>query len=195
MIHLFTDASAEQDDDGVDIVNGIVALEDGQLTGNRGGRVLRQLALSLLPWLALALAYGFVGDHVDNAAHLGGLGVGLTLGAVASSPLLGGEPEGTRWVPVVALNLAPTTPQWLVNIGGKPMKLGLDLRGGVHFLMEVDMASVVRRAEERRRLALRRQPAVPGLRQPSATSPGHAPGVRGAAPFISRGGSAAGTAG
>ena len=39
---------------------------------------------------------------------------------------------------IVALNLAPTTPDWLENIGGKPMKLGLDLRGGVHFLMEVD---------------------------------------------------------
>lgn len=39
---------------------------------------------------------------------------------------------------IVALNLAPTTPQWLENIGAKPMKLGLDLRGGVHFLMEVD---------------------------------------------------------
>ena len=39
---------------------------------------------------------------------------------------------------IVALNLAPTTPQWLKNIGGEPMKLGLDLRGGVHFLMEVD---------------------------------------------------------
>ena len=39
---------------------------------------------------------------------------------------------------IVALNLAPTTPKWLKNIGGEPMKLGLDLRGGVHFLMEVD---------------------------------------------------------
>lgn len=44
---------------------------------------------------------------------------------------------------VVALNLAPTTPAWLTGIGGKPMKLGLDLSGGVHFLMEVDTASVV----------------------------------------------------
>ena len=39
---------------------------------------------------------------------------------------------------IVALNLAPTTPGWLKNIGGEPLKLGLDLRGGVHFLMEVD---------------------------------------------------------
>lgn len=40
---------------------------------------------------------------------------------------------------VVALNLAPATPKWLEEIGANPMKLGLDLRGGVHFLMEVDM--------------------------------------------------------
>ncbi|MHC6227262.1 protein translocase subunit SecD [Pseudomonas sp. X10] len=40
---------------------------------------------------------------------------------------------------VVALNLAPTTPQWLRNLGASPMKLGLDLSGGVHFLLEVDM--------------------------------------------------------
>ncbi|MFA1561135.1 protein translocase subunit SecD [Aliivibrio fischeri] len=40
---------------------------------------------------------------------------------------------------VVALNLAPLTPDWLTSIGAAPMKLGLDLRGGVHFLMEVDM--------------------------------------------------------
>jgi preprotein translocase subunit SecD len=39
---------------------------------------------------------------------------------------------------IVALNLAPTTPQWLRSIGAGPMKLGLDLSGGVHFLMEVD---------------------------------------------------------
>ena len=40
---------------------------------------------------------------------------------------------------VVALNLAPSTPGWLRAMGGKPMTLGLDLQGGVHFLMQVDM--------------------------------------------------------
>lgn len=43
---------------------------------------------------------------------------------------------------IVALNLAASTPHWLESIGGAPMKLGLDLRGGVHFLMEVDMNAV-----------------------------------------------------
>ena len=40
---------------------------------------------------------------------------------------------------VVALNLAPTTPDWLLSLGAGPMTMGLDLSGGVHFLMEVDM--------------------------------------------------------
>ncbi|GAD80729.1 protein translocase subunit SecD [Vibrio ezurae] len=44
---------------------------------------------------------------------------------------------------IVALNLAASTPSWLESIGAAPMKLGLDLRGGVHFLMEVDMDSAM----------------------------------------------------
>ena len=44
---------------------------------------------------------------------------------------------------ITALNLAPTTPDWLQLIGASPMKLGLDLRGGVHFLMEVDLKAAV----------------------------------------------------
>ena len=44
---------------------------------------------------------------------------------------------------ITALNLAPTTPNWLQSIGASPMKLGLDLRGGVHFLMEVDLKAAV----------------------------------------------------
>ena len=45
---------------------------------------------------------------------------------------------------IIALNLAPTTPTWLKDIGGEPMKLGLDLRGGVHFLMEVDTEAAIK---------------------------------------------------
>ncbi|WP_412972475.1 protein translocase subunit SecD [Glaciecola sp. MF2-115] len=49
---------------------------------------------------------------------------------------------------VVAMNLAPDTPDWLEAFGAGPMKLGLDLRGGVHFLMEVDMNSATTKAYE-----------------------------------------------
>ena len=48
----------------------------------------------------------------------------------------------------VALNLAPATPTWLTDIGGSPMKRGLDLRGGVRFLMEVDMNTAMQKQQE-----------------------------------------------
>ena len=48
----------------------------------------------------------------------------------------------------VALNLTPATPDWLANIGGVPMKKGLDLSGGVHFLMEVNMNEAVLKAQD-----------------------------------------------
>lgn len=57
----------------------------------------------------------------------------------------------------VALNLAPTTPEWLQKIGAKPMKLGLDLRGGVHFLLEVDMDKAVAQRMETSITDLRRE--------------------------------------
>jgi preprotein translocase subunit SecD len=50
---------------------------------------------------------------------------------------------------VVAQNLASATPAWLTAIGAQPMYLGLDLRGGVHFLMQVDMETALRQDEER----------------------------------------------
>ena len=50
---------------------------------------------------------------------------------------------------VVALNLAPSVPQWLAGLGGKAMSLGLDLRGGVHFLLEVDMEAVISMSMDR----------------------------------------------
>ncbi|WP_043765458.1 protein translocase subunit SecD [Algiphilus aromaticivorans] len=50
---------------------------------------------------------------------------------------------------VVALNMATRTPDWLVEIGARPMNLGLDLRGGVHFLLEVDIPEALNRAAER----------------------------------------------
>ena len=46
---------------------------------------------------------------------------------------------------IVALNLAPATPEWMRNLGMHPLKLGLDLRGGVHFLMEVDMDEAMKK--------------------------------------------------
>ncbi|MBT8450149.1 MAG: protein translocase subunit SecD, partial [Gammaproteobacteria bacterium] len=48
----------------------------------------------------------------------------------------------------VAMNLAPAAPDWLRNLGADPMKLGLDLRGGIYFLMEVDMNTAIDKRED-----------------------------------------------
>ena len=56
----------------------------------------------------------------------------------------------------IALTLVPSSPTWMNTLGAAPMYLGLDLRGGVHFLMEVDLDSAVTRAEERYVETLRR---------------------------------------
>jgi preprotein translocase subunit SecD len=62
-------------------------------------------------------------------------------------PLLQGAVDPLQHL--VALNLATATPAWLRALGGQPMYMGLDLRGGVHFLMQVDTEAVRRQTEER----------------------------------------------
>ncbi len=89
--------------------------------------------------------------HVLSQAQLDTIGIELTdknvLIRVADSEsqlhakALLSDAMGEAYV--TALNLAPTTPDWLTNLGAGPMKLGLDLRGGVHFLLEVDMVQAV----------------------------------------------------
>ncbi len=61
---------------------------------------------------------------------------------------------------IIALNLAPTTPDWLVSGGAQPMKLGLDLSGGVHFKLEVDVAAATERRLEMYEAGIKR-----GLRE------------------------------
>ncbi|MYD45642.1 MAG: protein translocase subunit SecD [Gammaproteobacteria bacterium] len=54
------------------------------------------------------------------------------------------NPEGQDRQFVVALNLADTTPKWVQSIGGRPMTLGLDLAGGIHFVLQVDMDTAIK---------------------------------------------------
>ena len=70
---------------------------------------------------------------------------------------------------IVALNMAPTTPEWLVSLGASPMKLGLDLSGGVHFLMEVDTKAVVAARVEATPIDLKRQLRKEKLRYQSVS--------------------------
>ncbi|MEH6822281.1 MAG: protein translocase subunit SecD [Motiliproteus sp.] len=83
-----------------------------------------------------------------NVAYHGAevLEKGLLIRVASSEEQLRAKASITRTLGddyVTALNLAATTPDWLTSIGAGPMKLGLDLRGGVHFLMEVDMGAAV----------------------------------------------------
>lgn len=67
---------------------------------------------------------------------------------------------------LIALNLAATTPTWLADLGGKPMAYGLDLSGGIHFLLQVDMDTAIgnRLDSEAERLKTLFREAEPGIR-------------------------------
>ncbi|TVO62082.1 protein translocase subunit SecD [Spiribacter vilamensis] len=74
----------------------------------------------------------------------------------------------------VALNLAPATPEWLRGVGGQPMYLGLDLRGGVHFLMDVDVDAVIDQTMTGYRDEFRRQLREADIRYRDASVEGRA---------------------
>ena len=74
---------------------------------------------------------------------------------------------------VVALNLAPAQPAWLAAIGGQPLKLGLDLRGGVHFLMEVDMEEALMKIREQMVTEVRSTLRDEGIRYRSVEESGN----------------------
>ncbi|MEA3300840.1 MAG: protein translocase subunit SecD [Pseudomonadota bacterium] len=74
---------------------------------------------------------------------------------------------------VVALNLAPTTPGWLSALGAEPMKLGLDLSGGVHFLLQVDTDKVLEKYLETQANELKRAFREGGARYSALREEGH----------------------
>ena len=67
------------------------------------------------------------------------------------------NPDRTDPSYIVAPNLVPNTPEWLLKINALPMYLGLDLRGGVHFLLQVDMHSAIEKRAESTAADLRTQ--------------------------------------
>lgn len=74
---------------------------------------------------------------------------------------------------VVALNQAPTTPQWLMDLGAGPMTLGLDLSGGVHFLMEVDMEGYMKGQMKNYQAEVKRQLREEDIRYRRVTIENH----------------------
>ncbi|HIU74095.1 MAG TPA: protein translocase subunit SecD [Candidatus Aphodousia faecipullorum] len=84
--------------------------------------------------------------------------------------LLNPDPSDPSYV--VALNLVPNTPEWLLNLHALPMYLGLDLRGGVHFLLEVDMDAAINKRAEAIATDLRTQFREERIRQSGITRNG-----------------------
>ncbi|WOD27578.1 protein translocase subunit SecD [Alloalcanivorax xenomutans] len=107
----------------------------GVVSDSASQRVLRQLDQA-------GLEHG-PGEHIDGGSWL--VRFSDNDSQLRARELLAGS-LGDDYV--VALNLAPTTPGWLRAIGASPMNLGLDLRGGVHFLLQVDMDAVVNQRME-----------------------------------------------
>jgi preprotein translocase subunit SecD len=112
------------DDPAIQISGASSALEIGQADLDRVSKALDEAGIK-------------VKDASLSAQGKGGLIRLFKLGDQLPAKELVRRSLGDDYV--VALNLAPTTPQWLRSLGAGPMKLGLDLSGGVHFLLEVDM--------------------------------------------------------
>ena len=116
-----------------------------QITGESSAQVIDQSILDRARTALTEADIEFFGETIDpdgrNALiRLGDADIQLAAQARVSRALGDGF--------IVALNLAPTTPDWLSDFGGQPMKLGLDLSGGVHFKLEVDVDAAVERRME-----------------------------------------------
>lgn len=111
-----------------------------QVSGQSGATEMRQLTLTKIQKSLdeAGIAYFDLGasDDAKSALVRFNSGDDQLLAKTAIQRTLGSEF-------IVALNLAPTTPEWLRNLNAQPMKLGLDLNGGVHFLLEVDIEAAV----------------------------------------------------
>lgn len=111
-----------------------------QITGARSGATIDERTLERATAALEQASIQFQQPELsegggDALIRLGGAEEQLKAKAVAQAAV------GDDYV--VALNLAQTTPEWLAALGAGPMTLGLDLRGGVHFMLEVDMAAAV----------------------------------------------------
>jgi len=109
-----------------------------QLSGQSGAMVIDETVLKKIESALEASDIGYFGGEADGESAL--VRIKPKALQLRAKEVIQAEMGGEY---VVALNLAPTTPDWLSSLGGQPMKLGLDLNGGVHFLLEVDLASAV----------------------------------------------------
>ncbi|WP_339805769.1 protein translocase subunit SecD [uncultured Marinobacter sp.] len=109
-----------------------------QITGARGATEVSQSHLDEAVAAIEEAGFDIKGSELQNRSAL--IRVNTAEAQLRSRPLVQAT-LGDEFL--VALNMAESTPNWLRALGAGPMKLGLDLRGGVHFLLEVDMESAV----------------------------------------------------
>lgn len=122
-----------------------------QISGQSGAQAVDQQTLNQATQALKDAGIEFIGEELGKNSALVRL-KSLEDQLKAKAVVQKGMGDGF----VVALNLAPTTPAWLLAIGAQPMKLGLDLSGGVHFLLEVDTPAAVAKRLEIYRDDLRR---------------------------------------
>ena len=116
-----------------------------QITGENSSQIIDGTILRRAEKALAADGVGFFGETIDDNGRnalirLTNADQQLVAQASVSRALGDGF--------IVALNLAPTTPAWLSDYGAQPMKLGLDLSGGVHFKLEVDVNAAIERRME-----------------------------------------------
>ncbi len=108
-----------------------------QIRAQSDGDVVSMAQLGELSGVLEAQGIGVIGAETDGVTGL--IRVDTDDNQRRAKTLLETALRDTPGAYTVALNRASTTPQWLRDLGGKPMSLGLDLSGGVHFLLQVDM--------------------------------------------------------
>lgn len=114
-----------------------------QVSGDSSSKVLDQTTLAIMETALKNAGIDYFGAEVDPKAAMVRLST-RDQQMLARTTIQRALGDGF----VVALNNASTTPDWLQSLGAAPMKLGLDLAGGVHFLLEVDTASAVAKRQE-----------------------------------------------
>ncbi|MFT3930503.1 MAG: protein translocase subunit SecD [Spongiibacteraceae bacterium] len=116
-----------------------------QLSGESGATVIDQAALDRVTQALKAADISLKSSEIDDQGKSGLLRLHSADQQLRAQSIVQ-RTLGDGYV--VALNLAPTTPTWMAALGGKPMKLGLDLSGGVHFLLQVDTPAAVKKTLE-----------------------------------------------
>ena len=113
-----------------------------QIAGASGAQQIDERVLARAKAELTEAGIGFFGEELQNQGKSALLRLNDREQQLRAQAILARE-LGDGFI--VALNLAPTTPDWLVDGGATPMKLGLDLSGGVHFKLEVDVAAATER--------------------------------------------------